>query len=108
MRTLFRLAAAAAVLALAVWAYRQNYETQARLDEVDGLHAEIASLRGRASMLRAEWAYLNKPERLDGLATLNFDRLRLLELGPGSFRRIDQIPHPAAPDVTASLDGGGE
>ncbi|MDE0524202.1 MAG: cell division protein FtsL [Boseongicola sp.] len=108
MKTLFYLVTATAVLALAVWAYRQNYETQARLKEVDGLHAEIANLRGRASMLRAEWAYLNNPERLEDLATQNFDRLRLLELGPGNFRRIDQVPYPAAPAVAVSLDGGDE
>ncbi len=108
MKTLFHLVTATAVLALAVWAYRQNYETQARLKEVDGLHVEIAGLRGRASMLRAEWAYLNKPERLDDLANLNFDRLRLLELGPGNFLRIDQIPYPADTDLAASLEGGDE
>ncbi|MDE0211464.1 MAG: cell division protein FtsL, partial [Boseongicola sp.] len=55
-----------------------------------------------------EWAYLNKPERLDDLANLNFDRLRLLELGPGNFLRIDQIPYPADPDLAASLEGGDE
>ena len=108
MKTLFYLVTASAVLALAAWAYRQNYETQARLKDVDGMHVEIASLRGRASMLRAEWAYLNKPERLEHLATQNFDRLRLLELGPGNFRHIDQIPYPAPPALAVSLEGGDE
>ena len=94
MRSLFFLVTAMAVMALAVWAYRQNYETQAKLREVDELRGEIADLRERASVLRAEWAYLNRPERLYDLANLNFDRLGLLELGPDHFRYIDQIPHP--------------
>ncbi len=94
MRSLFFLVTAMAVMALAVWAYRQNYETQAKLREVDQLRSEIADLRERASVLRAEWAYLNRPERLADLANLNFDQLGLLELGPAHFRHIDQIPYP--------------
>ena len=94
MKSLFYVVTAMGVMALAVWAYRQNYETQAKLRDVDALRAEIADLRERASVLRAEWAYLNRPERLADLANLNFDRLGLLELRPDHFRRIDQIPFP--------------
>ncbi|NNE78854.1 MAG: cell division protein FtsL [Silicimonas sp.] len=94
MKSLFYLVTAMAVLALAVWAYRQNYETQARLREVNELRAEIADLRERTGVLRAEWAYLNRPERLADLADLNFDRLGLLPLRPEHFSKIDQIPYP--------------
>ena len=94
MRSVFYLVTAMLVMALAVWAYRQNYETQAKLREVENLRGEIADLRERAGMLRAEWAYQNRPEWLDDLAKLNFDRLGLLELSPSHFRRIDQIPYP--------------
>ena len=94
MKSLFFLVTALCVMSLAVWAYRQNYETQATLREVDELRAEIADLRERAGVLRAEWAYLNRPERLADLVDLNFDRLGLLELRPDHFRYIDQIPYP--------------
>ena len=94
MKSVFFLATAMVVMALAVWAYRQNYETQARMREVDQLREEIADLRERASVLRAEWAYLNRPEWLADLADLNFDRLGLLELRPDHFRSIDEIPYP--------------
>ena len=94
MKSIFFLVTAMVVMVLAVWAYRQNYETQATLREVDELRAEIADLRERAGVLRAEWAYLNRPERLADLVDLNFDRLGLLELRPDHFRHIDQIPYP--------------
>ena len=94
MRSFFFLVTAMVVMALAVWAYRQNYETQARLRDVDELRAEIADLRERASVLRAEWAYLNRPDWIADLADLNFDRLGLLELRPDHFRHIDEIPYP--------------
>lgn len=106
MKSAFFVMTACMVMALAVWAYRQNYETQARLREVAELRAEIADLRERAGVLRAEWAYLNRPERLADLADLNFDSLGLLPLRPEHFERIDQIPYPVenATEVMARGD----
>ena len=94
MKSVFYVVSALAVMALAVWAYRQNYETQASLREVKTLRDEIADLRERAGVLRAEWAYLNRPERLADLADLNFDSLGLLPLRPDHFGKIDQVAYP--------------
>lgn len=94
MKSFFFILTACVVMALAVWAYRQNYETQGALREVDALREEISDLRERAGVLRAEWAYLNRPERLADLADMNFDRLGLLPLRPEHFGRIDEIPFP--------------
>lgn len=102
MRSFFFVLTALLVMVLAVWAYRQNYETQARLRDVRDLRTEIADLRERASVLRAEWAYLNRPERLADLADLNFDRLGLLPLRPDHFGHIDQITFPIEPLPTMS------
>lgn len=102
MRGLLITLSAAFVMLLAVWAYHQNYRTQASLREVKALRAEIADLRERAGVLRAEWAWLNRPERLADLADMNFDRLGLLPLRPDHFGRIDQIVYPVelAPTIT--------
>ena len=97
-----------AVMGLAVWAYRQNYETQAKLREVRELRAEIADLRERAAVLRAEWAYLNRPERLADLADMNFDRLGLLPLRPDHFGNIDQIGYPVENAVEVMDRGDDE
>ena len=107
MRSAFLLFTAMAVMALAVWAYRQNYETQATLREVEDLRAEIAELRERTAVLRAEWAYLNRPERLADLADLNFDRLGLLPLRPDHFGHVDQIPYPIE-NIQDVMDRGGD
>lgn len=108
MKSVFYVLTALAVMGLAVWAYRQNYETQARLREVRELRAEIADLRERASVLRAEWAYLNRPERLTDLADLNFDRLGLLPLRPDHFGSIDQIAYPVENAVEVMERGVSE
>lgn len=105
MKSVFYVVSALLVMGLAVWAYRQNYETQARLKDVRELREEIADLRERAGVLRAEWAYLNRPERLADLADMNFDRLHLLPLRPEHFGRIDQVPYPVRNAVEVMSNG---
>ncbi|MDJ1008049.1 MAG: cell division protein FtsL [Paracoccaceae bacterium] len=109
MRALFYISSLLAVLGLAIWAYQENYRTQASLKEVERLSAEIAELRETLAVLNAEWSYLNRPERLRELADMNFDRLGLLPLRPDHFGRIDQVSFPAPPalPVTRAWDVSG-
>lgn len=102
MRGLFFVLTTFAVMALAVWAYRENYATQRALDEVATLHRQIGQLREEIAVLNAEWAYLNRPDRLRALADLNFDRLGLLPLAPEQFGNVEQVAYPI-PDLPAIL-----
>lgn len=97
MRGLFYVLAALAVIGLAFWAYQENYKTQSAIAEVRALHGEIGAAHERLGMLRAEWAYLNRPDRLADLADLNFNRLGLLPLMPDAFGAVDQIIYPLPP-----------
>ena len=88
------------VMGLAFWAYQENYRTQAAQREAAKLTREIGELRETLAMQRAEWAYLNRPERLEWLADLNFARLQLIPMLPDSFGAVDQVaypPHPGLP-----------
>jgi hypothetical protein len=87
-----------AVIALGFWAYRENYATQGSLKHVAALQGQIADLREALSVQRAEWAYLNRPDRLRDLATLNYDRLGLLPMEPSQFGTPGQVAYPA-PDM---------
>ena len=94
MRSFFYIVTALSVIGLAFWAYQENYRTQAALDQAEQLHSEIGRSRSRLAMLRAEWAYLNRPDRLRELAEINFDRLGLLPLAPEQFGKADQVSYP--------------
>lgn len=94
MKPLIYILTAVAVIGLAFWAYRENYKTQAALDDLQSLQREVGQAHERLNILRAEWAYLNRPDRLRELAALNFDRLGLLPLRADQFGRTDEIPFP--------------
>ncbi|SLN35350.1 Cell division protein FtsL [Aquimixticola soesokkakensis] len=104
MRSILYVTSALMVMGLAFWAYHQNYSTQAAFKEVDKLQTRISLQREELSMLKAEWAYLNRPERLRELADLNFERLQLLPFLPEQFARIDEVDFPLPEeDVLAEL-----
>ena len=114
MRGLLFILSALAVMGLAFWAYQENYKTQQAQREVRELQAQIGQAHSRLGMLKAEWAYLNRPDRLRELAELNFDRLELLPLVPEAFGRVDQVAYPL-PDllpitspISLSSDGAGQ
>lgn len=100
MRSFLYMLTVVSVIGLAFWAYRENYTTQEALGDTQQLQAEIGEARNRLAMLRAEWAYLNRPDRLRDLAELNFERLQLLPMRPDQFGRIEQVSYPP-------LDGNG-
>jgi hypothetical protein len=106
MRPILFILTFASVFGLAFWAYHENYATQRTLSRVEALQSEISSLREALTLQRAEWAYLNRPDRLRLLADANFDRLGLLPLEPTQFGLPAQVSHPAPklPFITNPVD----
>lgn len=109
MRNVLFVLTTMAVIGLAFWAYRENYATQEVLSEVETLHRDIGAAHARLAVLKAEWAYLNRPDRLRDLAEINFDRLGLLPLRPEQFGYVDEVayPAPALPPVTDAVEVQG-
>lgn len=86
------------LIGLGSWAYRENYATQNALRKASALQSEMALLRDALAVQRAEWAYLNRPDRLRDLVTLNYDRLGLFAMEPSQFAAPSDIAYPA-PDA---------
>jgi len=94
MRPFLCLLSVLGVIGFAFWAYQENYRTRAALGRLEDLQREVGRLMEMRAVLRAEWAYLNRPDRLRELADLNFEELGLFPLLPEQFGHVDQIAFP--------------
>ncbi|WBU60749.1 cell division protein FtsL [Paracoccus albus] len=97
MKSILYLLVAMVVMGLAFWAYRENYRTQDALNEMEAVQREIAGLREQLVVLRAEWAYLNRPARLRELVRLNADKLQLDPITSDQFIETSKIDYPPPP-----------
>ena len=107
MRILLYLSAAALVAVCATWAYRVNYATQEALNRVADLHAAIAAESEAIAVLHAEWAYLNRPDRLRALVTLHAEALGLQDLAPEQFGEAAMVAYPPEPPVILDIAAPG-
>jgi hypothetical protein len=105
MRILIYAMTFLAVLALGFWAYRENYATQAASRDVTRLQSEIAALRDSIAIQRAEWAYLNRPDRLRELVNANFVQLGLEPMQPHQFGSIEEVGFPPPPALADLVTG---
>ena len=76
---------------LGLWAYKINYESRAANQRVKNLEESILSLNKEVKILNAEWAYLNRPERLRKLVEYYFLELRLNPINPDDFIAFSEI-----------------
>jgi len=91
----------------AAYVYRIKMESTARVERVLRLNAEIREQRDAIATLRAEWAKLDAPLRLQGLAdrhltlkplsATQYDSLKNLPERPPTFAR------PGAPDPIGAM-----
>jgi hypothetical protein len=112
MRLIHLLVIGALVFA-AAYVYRIKMESTSRTERVLRLHAEIREQRDAIAVLRAEWAKLDAPLRLQGLAerhlalkplaATQYDSLKNLPERPPSFvKRGDPDPIGAMIDTVDS------
>ena len=106
MRILHLLVIGALIFA-AAYVYRIKMDSTARTERVLKLHAEIREQRDAIAVLRSEWAKLDAPLRLQGLAE------RHLPLKPVNARQYDDLKNlperpltlvkPGDPDPIGSM-----
>lgn len=108
MTWLLRGSAVVLVVVCATWAYRVNYATQEALNRVADLRGEIAREREALVVLNAEWAYLNRPDRLRALVAANGEALGLVELTPEQFGEAAMVAYPPEPEDLVEAAQGTE
>jgi cell division protein FtsL len=85
--------AIAALLGSAVYAYSIKYDTILTSEQIVKLQHEINVQKDAIVTLRAEWAYLTRPERIQGLADQHLD---LQQMSLGQTVKATDLPDKAA------------
>jgi cell division protein FtsL len=97
MVRLLNVLAVLALIGSAIYAYQIKYATIFNAEEIVKLTHEIAARQDAVAMLRAEWAHLIRPERIQALAD-KFLTLRQASLN--QFVTPEAIPaKPAKTDA---------
>jgi len=91
MRIIHLLVIGALVFA-AAYVYRIKMESTSRTERVLRLHAEIGEQRDAIAVLRAEWAKLDAPLRLQGLAERHLALKPLNATQYNSFKNLPERP----------------
>ena len=81
----------ASTFVLGLWAYKLNYDSRAADQRVKELEISILSANKQFKILNAEWAHLNRPDRLRKLAEYYFFELRLTPINPDDFISFSDI-----------------
>ena len=82
--------------AMASGLFQLKYAVQEREDELTRLNRELIASEQAVHVLLAEWSYLNRPDRLAGLAA------RHLDLAPMTPEQVGSIGMTALPVAEAS------
>jgi len=88
MIRLFNVIAFISVALSVIFAYSVKYETQKQHEEMRNLQVEISREREEIGILQAEWALLNRPERLQKLSEKH---LSLQQLDVRQLARISEL-----------------
>jgi hypothetical protein len=97
------LTVVAALIVAAAYVYKIKFESTVRAAEVARLAAEIRHERDAIAALKAEWAQLENPARIQGLADRH---LALRMLDPAQIDRFDRLPErpPQGDAIAAMID----
>ena len=69
--------------------FQLKYAVQEREDQLTSLNRDLIASEKAVHVLNAEWSYLNRPDRIAGLAARHLD---LVPMAPGQVAAFGMIP----------------
>lgn len=81
--------------------YQLKYEVQAKEERLARLNRQIQQEQEAIHVLNAEWAFLNRPDRLADLANRH---LELSQVAPAQFGKVAAIPEKSLVPVVAEAE----
>jgi hypothetical protein len=94
MMRLLNILVIGALIVAASYVYKIKFDSTLQAERVAKLRGELRIERNAIAVLRAEWAKLDAPSRVQGLADRH---LALRRLEPTQFDSLDRLPERPAP-----------
>ncbi len=88
----FNLVIVGSVIATATWTYQIKHDAEAKLDEIRELNRQIALERETIELLKADWAHLSHPSRLQALVERYQAELGLQVTDSNQIIDVDELP----------------
>lgn len=124
MWRLINIAMLAVVIAAATWTYSIKHKADEQLAEIRSLERKIALERETIELLKADWAHLSNPARLQELIEKYAEELGLDATAADQIISLSELPPPPVFDLgdavgdiiageiddamtTGSVSGGG-
>ena len=85
------------MLGAATWTYNVKHEAERNLAEIRKLERKIALEKDTINLLKADWAYLSQPARLQTLADQYAEELQLRPTEPQQIVHPNELP--AMPEI---------
>lgn len=88
----FNLVLLGLVVAAATWTYQVKHEAEVKLEEIRKLEKQIALEKDTIELLKADWAYLSHPSRVQALVERYKDELGLEVTGANQIIEPSELP----------------
>ncbi len=86
------------MLGAAAWTFGQKYQAESIEQEIAKLDRRIALEKETIQLLDADWSLLNQPNRLESLAQVFAETLKLEPTAPEQIVEPNQLPSPPLPE----------
>jgi hypothetical protein len=87
----------------AAWTFQIKHQAELAEDEVAKLRRQIALERETIDILKADWSYLNNPERLQRIVEAFENELDLGPIDPEQIITLDELPSRSTRIATDSI-----
>lgn len=105
----FELILIAAMLMAAAVTYTIKYDAERQMAVIAKLKRQIDSERDTITLLRADWALMTQPGRLQALVGVYDEELQLAPTEPEQYAAgIDEIPERQPDDIQMLISGSDE
>jgi hypothetical protein len=88
-----------ALIVAASYVYKIKFDSTLQAERVAKVRGELRQERNAIAVLRAEWAKLDTPARIQGLADRH---LALRRIEPTQFDKLERLPERPAPGAPGS------